>query len=177
MIIDDVTAPTITCVSNQTVAADETHFYTVQGTEFDPTETLDNCGVFELTNNFNSSSSLAGAQFAEGTATIFWTIIDDNGNEASCSFEITVDEYVGINDLLTQNITIYPNPSNGIFTAEFESNDIKTITIKDITGKVIYDKMYEETHIRFDITGNAPGLYFVTFKSKNLNSTFKIVLK
>ena len=52
----DETAPEITCVADQEVDADNTHFYTVQGTEFDPLSTSDNCGIASVMNDFNRNN-------------------------------------------------------------------------------------------------------------------------
>ncbi len=91
----DNTNPTISCITNKTVNADSLHTYTVQGTEFDPTATNDNCGVDSVVNNFNNTSTLAGAKLPEGTTTIVWTVTDNAGNSSSCSFDVLVNAWVG----------------------------------------------------------------------------------
>jgi len=94
------------------------HNYTVSGTEFDPTATNDNCGVANVINGFNSTSTLAGATLPEGTTPITWTVTDNAGNTATCSFDVIVDTYVGIADLSAKGISIYPNPTSGKLTID-----------------------------------------------------------
>ncbi len=141
VIVADTTDPTITCVGNQTVDADQTHTYTVSGTEFDPVSTNDNCNVNSVYNDFNSASSLAGASLPEGTTTITWHVTDDAGNESTCSFDITVNAYVSIETLRQKGIAIYPNPANNTLIVDFASYNgqekIKTIKISDVSGKII----------------------------------------
>ncbi|NDP28561.1 MAG: HYR domain-containing protein, partial [Flavobacterium sp.] len=88
----DAQNPTIICVGNQSKSADVGKcYYTVVGTEFNPKETADNCGVVSVSNNFNTSSTLAGAQIPTGT-TIVWTVSDTSSNTKTCSFTVTVND-------------------------------------------------------------------------------------
>ncbi|MFV8226817.1 LamG-like jellyroll fold domain-containing protein, partial [Christiangramia aquimixticola] len=66
-------------------------FYTVQGTEFDPVNFSDNCGVLSVLNDFNDSSTLEGAEITHNT-TITWTVTDTTGNIQTCSFTVTVED-------------------------------------------------------------------------------------
>ena len=66
--------------------------YTVQGTEFNPTAFADNCSGATIQNNYNSSSTLAGAVFNKGTTTVVWTVTDASGNTATCSFDVVVTD-------------------------------------------------------------------------------------
>ena len=91
-VIDDED-PTITCPSGSPfsrIVDEDKGYYTAQGTEFDPTYS-DNCDV-TVTNDFNNSSSLAGATLPVGTTTITWTVTDDSNNSVSCQIEVTVED-------------------------------------------------------------------------------------
>ena len=79
----DTQDPTITCAipaASYTADAGEC-YYTVPGTALDPTATGDNCAVASVINNYNSTATLAGAQFPVGTTTVIWTITDIHGND------------------------------------------------------------------------------------------------
>jgi hypothetical protein len=85
----DNTLPTITCVGNQTRNTNNgICTYTTVSTEFDPT-IWDNCG-YSVVNNYNNTSTLAGAVFNKGLTTVVWTITDASSNSATCSFTLTV---------------------------------------------------------------------------------------
>jgi hypothetical protein len=91
--VEDNEDPTISCVSNQTRDADAgVCTYTAVGTEFKPTATDDNCGIASVTNDFNGLSTLAGAVFPAGLTTVIWTITDNSGNTATCTFTVTVED-------------------------------------------------------------------------------------
>ena len=87
-------------------------YYTVSGTEFNPTTLTDNCGILKLTYKINSgtevgtnsSTSLAGVQLAKGANTILWKAYDINGNANTWSFVITVAD--------DQNPTFMNCPAN-----------------------------------------------------------------
>ena len=92
VIVTDEEDPTISCVGDQIKSTDiDQCYYTVVGIEFDPTSTNDNCSISSVVNDFNSGSSLEGAQIPDGT-TIVWTITDSNSNTNSCSFTVTVND-------------------------------------------------------------------------------------
>lgn len=171
----DNTNPEITCVGDQEVNADDTHTYTVNGDEFDPTETSDNCGVASIENDFNNQSTLAGAQIPEGITTIVWTIEDEAGNTNSCNFDITVNEYVSIETLQQKGISIYPNPTNGELNFEFTNNDIQKLTISDITGKRIIEKSEIQKNETIDLYGFESGIYIICIQTNKEKFTTKIV--
>ena len=86
----DTQDPTVTCIADPTRNADAGEcFYTVVGTEFDPTASDDNCAVATVTNDFNGLTTLAGAEIPSGT-TVVWTATDGAGNTGTCSFTVTV---------------------------------------------------------------------------------------
>ena len=66
-------------------------FYTVTGNEFDPRDLQDNCEIASITNDYNSSESLEGAQISDGTV-ITWTLTDVNSNATTCTFTISVKD-------------------------------------------------------------------------------------
>ena len=182
VIVADTTAPTITCAGNQTVDADQTHTYTVSGTEFDPVSTNDNCNVHSVYNDFNSASTLAGASLPEGTTTITWHVTDDAGNESTCSFDVTVNAYLSVTNLLQKGISIYPNPVNRMLIVDFSSpsgqEKIKTIKISDITGKIIrrYPVAGKQT-LQMDLSALSKDVYFIYIETNRGNYVGKIIKK
>ena len=148
----DNTNPEITCVDNQTINLSQGEsFYAVQGTEFDPKDTADNCGISSVINDFNSTETLAGEEFTAGTYSITWTVIDNAGNTADCSFDLTLNAFVGISDISENGITVYPNPTNGILTITNYELEIKGIHISDIAGKTITNNFQIESFSNFQI--------------------------
>ncbi|MBN2892728.1 MAG: T9SS type A sorting domain-containing protein [Bacteroidales bacterium] len=166
----DTLLPSVLCVENQIVNADNTHSYTVSGTLFDPVSIDDNCGVASVENDFNNLTTLDGAQLSEGTTTIIWTITDDGGNIVTCSFDVLVNAYVGTADLLAEGIQIFPNPTNGQFIIYSDELTINWVKIIDLTGKMIYSSSYNHTtksiH-QIDLSNFESGIYILSITTEN----------
>ena len=173
--VEDNTNPEITCVGNQEVDTNETNYYTVQGTEFDPIEISDNCGVDNVKNDFNNQSTLDGAQIPEGTTTIVWTITDNAGNTTNCSFDIVVNDYVGVETIKEAGITIDPNPTTGVVNFEFADNTIQKISISDITGKQIIEKTEIKQNESIDLSAYEDGIYIISIQTDKEKITQKII--
>jgi hypothetical protein len=161
VIVEDITNPTISCVGNQTVEADNTHTYIVDGSEFDPIEAFDNCGIASIENDFNNASTLENAQLPEGTTTIVWTVTDNAGNTETCSFDVVVNVFVGVEDFQQSEISIYPNPTQGIVNFDFKNIDVQKITILDITGKTIFEEKVTNQLENLDFSDYSNGVYLI----------------
>jgi len=103
--VEDNEAPIITCVADATRDTNAgVCDYTVVTTEFDATFT-DNCTSGSITNDFNGTATISGAVLPIGITTVVWTVDDGNGQTATCTTVITVED----NEMpiaITQNITI-----------------------------------------------------------------------
>ncbi len=62
---------------------------------------------------------------------------------------------------LSKDISIYPNPGNGLFTVETKLRPIKKYSITDIAGKEIWIGFPNQKYFIFDITPLANGMYFI----------------
>lgn len=168
-IAEDTMAPEITCLDDQTVDANDDETYMVSGTVFDPVSVDDNCSVTGIVNDFNSQPTLDGAVFPSGITTVIWTVTDSNGNEASCSFDVTVNSDTGIQTLSDSQVTIYPNPVNAILTIELAdliSSDEVLITITDISGRTVLtltETLLNEK-AQINATELRKGVYFITLQ-------------
>ncbi len=76
-------------------------------------------------------------------------------------------------------ITIYPNPTNGIFTINLTSNVsnlISDVCITDLSGKIIYLKNNTAGNkTQIDISKENPGIYILKIIIKNNILTHKII--
>jgi len=130
--------------------------------------------VANVINNFNSSSTLDGASLPEGTTTITWTVTDNAGNTATCSFDLIVNAFVGIADLSASGISIYPNPTSGKLTIDNGELTIQSIEITDITGKVVKSfSNFQNSEI--DLSNLNSGIYFIKLQTDKQVFTTKIV--
>jgi hypothetical protein len=176
VIIEDVTNPTIECIENQVINLNEGEtFHTVQGTEFDPISSDDNCSVASVENDFNNLVTLENSQLTIGTTTIVWTITDIADNSANCSCQVTVNAFVGIADLSVKRILINPNPTTGIVNFEFAENNIQKIIISDITGKQIIERTGIQQNEQIDLSGFDSGIYIISIQTDKEIFTTKLI--
>jgi surface protein len=156
--------PTITCPANQTInlLAGQT-FYTVPETQLDPLYADDNCQIESIINNFNSLSTLNGAEVPIGTTTIIWTVTDIDENSAQCSFDVTVNGFNRILDLHENKIVIYPNPADGMVYINFtkvQNFGKVSFEIFDNSGKLVYSAKAEK-EIDINTSNWSSGVYLV----------------
>ena len=82
------------------------------------------------------------------------------------------------NATVQNNISFYPNPSNGVFTVDLEEVNKKvSISIYNVIGKLVYQNGYSNTNKPLiDLSNQAAGSYFVTIKTDNQTITKKVIL-
>ena len=82
--VEDNEDPTITCPSEVVVSTDS-GLCTATGVTLGSPTTNDNCGVASTTND-------AVEPFALGDQDVIWTVTDDSGNTATCTYTLTVED-------------------------------------------------------------------------------------
>jgi|GEM_PF-2083929 len=157
----DTIMPVITCPDNQTVEANGSGTYTINGNELDPVNAGDNCS-YTMINDHNNEASLDGATLSVGTNTIMWIITDGTGNKDSCSFNVEVTESVGISYGYRDEIVVYPNPTNGKLTIEVPSlNEDRTIQVMDVTGSLMFIREIKDKKMTMDLSSLPSGIYYL----------------
>jgi hypothetical protein len=74
----------------------------------------------------------------------------------------------------TPSISIYPNPTNGIFTIS-STEQINEVEVFNVLGKAVYSKKVTSKNIMVDLTPFPKGLYLVQLKT-NMNSVTKKIV-
>ncbi|MGJ8661819.1 MAG: PKD domain-containing protein, partial [Bacteroidota bacterium] len=107
-----------------------------------------------------------------GTFTVTLTVTNACGSNTFTgtvvSSTIGLEEVNGVG-----TISVYPNPSNGLFQIDFNMNNDMNITVQvtNVLGESVYMKdlgSISATHKdAIDITNAAPGVYYVTIVSNN----------
>lgn len=77
-----------------------------------------------------------------------------------------------------EEFTIFPNPTNGIFTIQSQSNDsISELKLYDLLGNQILVKKPTLSSVELDLTSYADGVYIVEVTSSQAIKTIKKVIK
>ncbi len=97
-----------------------------------------------------------------------------------------IDNVVVVGDLITgveddafrNSVSIYPNPSNGIFTVNNIPDQKLDIEVFDMLGNSVYKSRSSEKMITVDISKSAKGIYFVELtNAAGSKVTRKMVVK
>ena len=94
------------------------------------------------------------------------------GNNTDIAFHTAIPAY------FDKNVWhLYPNPatSNIQIQSSYNQQDIKTIEIADIAGKVILHKTINDDHALLDVSSLSRGIYLLTIISEQDIHTYKIV--
>ncbi|UMB59399.1 HYR domain-containing protein [Lutibacter sp. A80] len=152
--VSDNQAPTFECYGNEIRNIPSTSCeYTISGSEFDPTDLLDNCDATEdliITYTLDgvsggTSTTLDGKVLDAGVHTVVWTIEDSKGNTDSCSFNITVKDAEAPTISTVANQTrIAPATSCSYFTVGTEFDPV-TITDNCTTFTLVNNQNGTET--------------------------------
>ena len=129
-------------------------------------------------------SDLAGKP-ASGTWTLhardYWNA--DTGIIGNWSLDICVATPLSSESFNTiEDLAIYPNPNNGIFTVQFNStsNSEVKIGVHDVRGRQIFDKTYQNNGLFYqslNLNNVQSGVYFVTVQDGSRKTMKKIVIE
>lgn len=164
-VVDDM-GPIFDCYQNHSVEYDAgASFYTlVDFVANGNVSATDNCTA-SLT---ISQTPAPGTELVEGVYTISFETTDDEGTTSNCSFELTVDKVLSIqNPSLSEGLAIYPNPSSETINIESKNENITHISLADITGKILRSlNQLDVEKQSLNISDLSEGIYFV-----NINNT------
>jgi hypothetical protein len=94
-----------------------------------------------------------------------------------CSDTITITfPAVGVNDLTSNSLSIYPNPANDLVNV-VSTNDIKTIEVLNYIGQTIYNnKNVNLKTVQLNVSSFTSGVYFVKVTTTTGTKTTKITV-
>ncbi|MCW1147585.1 LamG-like jellyroll fold domain-containing protein [Flavobacterium lacisediminis] len=88
-----------------------------------------------------------------------------------CLYVLSSDDFIAEN-----NVTIYPNPSNGIFT--IDAKEAVTVEVYDMIGKKVFNSKVALGSSNFDLSNHSNGIYLLMVTNLNGNkSTYKLIKK
>lgn len=99
--------------------------------------------------------------------------------------KIKQEKVIGVNEtqfIISNGLNVYPNPTDGLFTAFYRSEKSSALTLKIINqlGQVILIKNYpeqKEISETFDLSSFAKGMYLIQVKTNETTEVKKIILK
>ena len=97
-----------------------------------------------------------------------------NGN--AFAIRMNFGANVGINENVTNNVSIYPNPTSDVLNISTNSNDLSELIIKDISGKIVLNQKFN-SKITINTENYAKGFYLIDVKNNLGTVSEKISVK
>ncbi|MDC1179947.1 Omp28-related outer membrane protein [Flavobacteriaceae bacterium] len=138
--------------------------------------TSDECYTFTINDTYGD-----GICCAYGVGS--YSITDDSGNTIISGGEFSsvdtstfrVGETLGINSIFENNLNIFPNPSNGIFTVKTSLNN-STYKIYNLIGQHVKSGLINNGSNSIDLRNSIDGVYFMTIQTENGEKTgYKLI--
>ncbi len=130
-----------------------------------------------------SGVGVSGGQFnpaiaGTGVSTLTYSVTDGNGCTGTASIDVQVDDCAGIKENELSFVSIYPNPSNGLFTVDAGKLIIEHIVVYDSKGRVVRElKDSKNTTVKMNISDLANGAYTIKVIAAGVRQTVPIVLE
>lgn len=114
------------------------------------------------------SATTTARVMVRGAGNIFYAINSKN---------VQIDISNGINELNSDNISVYPNPTNDLLNLNFnKSITVQQITLMDLHGKTVYsNNTVTSTSMQIDISNLSQGLYMLNVRTNNGVNIHKII--
>lgn len=103
--------------------------------------------------------------------------IDPHASGQSASFTQTVFVCTYLpNDAYHSKGTLYPNPTTGALVISDISPPVK-LEVHDSFGSLLFEIVVKEENIKINLSGNKPGIYYISIQGENQKLVRKIVLQ
>jgi len=127
----------------------------------------DECYTFTINDAYGDGIC---CQYGTGS----YSISDDSGNVIFSGGEFgsteattfRVGESLSLNSFMDENLKIFPNPSNGVFTIKTTLTN-SSYKIHNLIGQTIKTGFINNGENSIDIRNSIDGIYFITIESKN----------
>ena len=166
--------PAMTCVTTNTINTTNTTASTITPISYSWTASPAVSAAF--------SNSTAPAPSITFTAAGIYTITLTAGNisgTAQTTQTVNVDPCAGVyeNAGALAFISVYPNPSNGVFSVSNSvNNDNINYTVTNILGSTVVSGKFNNSK-NVDLSAQSKGIYFITFESNGNKITKKIIIE
>ena len=161
-----VLPPVTLSLSSSAVCSNSTGTVSLSGTPAGGTFS----GTGVTGNSFNPATSGAG------TFTLTYSYTDANSCSKTDQKTIAVNVCTDIQEASNSLFTIYPNPTSGYFTINFDSNTEKIdLDVFDAIGKLVLSQQEVTDHSTFSLEQFANGIYNVRLKSNNSYSVVRLI--
>jgi uncharacterized protein YjdB len=96
----------------------------------------------------------------------------------ACGSDTTTCEPIevqGISEMDSELISVYPNPSSGIFTVESKVSIIQEVFVYSINGELIWSNVHNAQEITIDLSDLARGTYLLRVSANQQATIFRLI--
>ena len=130
-------------------------------------------GKGQVTFQIKPKPGYAVGDIIPNTASIYF---DFNPAIVTNTFNTEFVTTMSVSQFSSNEFVAYPNPTKGLINiASKKTSEIQTISITDISGKIILKQNFASTTATIDIAHLMSGIYFLTAESNQQKSVIKIV--
>lgn len=127
------------------------------------------------------TDAIVEATPGEGCSFVGWRVDSEIvSTENPYTFTLTEDTELvavfsgmGVDDNELTKISVYPNPTSGLFIVQGE--DIEKVEVYNVTGQLILTKTASDYHTEIDLGNAADGMYLVRVTSKDWTAERNVV--
>ena len=129
----------------------------------------DNIVVSSASTNTTYTPTISGTYYAVITTSEGCTYTTNSINVGT----LGIDEVTNVLD----NVKIYPNPTKDIINIEIENTDIQSITVLDLSGRVLKSVNTQNNKTNINIQDLPNAMYLMQVKTKIGTKTVKVIKK
>jgi hypothetical protein len=123
-----------------------------------------------------TNTLIPGENSASYTPTVSGTyaaiVTNSCGSDTSTCEPIEVQ---GVNENSEAIISIYPNPSDGIFTISAKDALIEHVALYSLNGELLQQQGYDSQEISLELSGYATGSYLLYLQTNKQTKIFKLL--
>ena len=113
-----------------------------------------------------SGTGVSGGQFNPATAgngshTLTYSYTDGNNCTNTQNRSVTVDGCLSINQGNGNSLTVYPNPSSGIFTLNNEGYILNSVSVYNQIGQIVYNRNSDQIEKEINLMNFETGVYTI----------------
>ncbi|MBT5615662.1 MAG: T9SS type A sorting domain-containing protein, partial [Flavobacteriales bacterium] len=83
----------------------------------------------------------------------------------------------GFADVKQSIFTVYPNPSNGVFTIELDATEKHDITVNNALGQTVISTTNRGMNTTIDLSNFGKGVYTVELKNNSSTYVEKVIVE
>lgn len=101
-----------------------------------------------------------------------------DGCSASDSIDVTIENCLSVDNLLSFEWKLFPNPTKGLINIEFDDTnfDDTSVEVLSINGKTQLSKRVKSSRVTIDLSHLAKGIYFVRLNHDSKSEIKKIII-